>query len=76
MFYRGREYRETDFLTGHTDKPVNVSFKTSRGHGGAAGDSIHEAFQDMPRKTPPRPANSPGRVGDLSSIQGDPFDGM
>lgn len=76
--FRGREYAETDYLTGHTDKPTNVSFKSSKPKGGPAGDGHSDSFFEVPRKSPPRPADygSPGRIGDLSSIQRDPFDGL
>jgi len=79
MCFRGREYSETDFLTGHTDRPTNVSFKSSKVRGGPAGDCTEDSFLDEPRKAPPRPAHygSTDRIGDLSSIQrDDPFDGV
>lgn len=76
--FRGREYREKDFLTGNTGKPTSVSFSRSktRGHS-PARESPSYSFLDHPRQTPPRPArlDSPGRIGDLSSIQRDPYEG-
>ena len=76
-FLRGREYREKDYLTGHTDKPTMVSFRSNHSARSPSRDSLGESFLDMPRQTPPRPSrdDSPGRIGDLSSIRKFPYDG-
>ncbi|XP_053384270.1 WD repeat-containing protein 90-like isoform X2 [Mercenaria mercenaria] len=72
----GREYREKDYLTGHTDKPTTVSFRENHNACSPGRESLGESFLDMPRRTPPRPAreDSPGRIGDLSSIRKFPYD--
>ncbi|XP_052262541.1 WD repeat-containing protein 90-like isoform X2 [Dreissena polymorpha] len=73
----GREYREKDFLTGNTGKPTSVSFRSSKTHEHSPGrESPSYSFLDHPRQTPPRPTrlDSPGRIGDLSSIQRDPYE--
>lgn len=64
-------------MTGNTDKPLTVSFRNGYTAPSPGRDSLGESFLDIPRRSPPRPSrdDSPGRIGDLSSINRDPYDG-
>ncbi|WAQ96619.1 WDR90-like protein [Mya arenaria] len=73
----GREYREKDFLTGNTDKPMSVTFQSPRSRSGRSPRAGRErSFLESPPHSPLRPkgGDSPGRIGDLSSIQRDPYE--